>query len=350
LRVSNGAFYEEQGSHMMSDRDWIQCTLEHRGTGSVPYNFMFSPPAERIAVEHYGQDLEENLSLPLRMTGPVSVKPLYADPDEYGGTITDEFGVVWSTNTIDRGSPIGPCLPEADLSNYSFPDPKEAYRFSDTANWCARQEGHYRIVWVGDLWERATFMRGMEHVLVDVVMDPAFVQALLEQIAEYILETIRQVIARGTIEGIAVSDDYGTQRGVVMSPEHWRRLVKPSLSRIYELAKQNSLAVFHHSCGSIEPIIGDMIDIGLDILHPVQPEAMDLLSLKKEFGRHLTFCGGVRTQDLLVSGTPGAVRAEVQRLKRDIGKDGGYILEPGITIQADVPQENLTAMIDEARL
>ena len=335
---------------MMSDRDWIQRTLEHTDGDVIPYNFMFSPPAERIAIRHYGQDLDQSLSLPIRMTGPNSIKPLYANPDEYGETITDEFEVVWSTNRIDRGSPVGPCLPEPDLSNYTFPNPKRAYRFADLADWCTRQEGHYRIVWVGDLWERATFMRGMEHILVDVVTDAAFVEALLEQITEYVLETMRQVITKGTIECIAVSDDYGAQHGMIMSPEHWRRLVKPSLSRIYELAKRNGLTVFHHSCGNIQPIIGDMIDLGLDILHPIQPEAMDILFLKKEFGKHLTFCGGVRTQDLLVSGTPDEVRAEVQRLKREMAKDGGYILEPGITIQADVPRENLIAMIDEAQL
>ena len=97
------------------------------------------------------------------------------------------------------------------------------------------------------------------------------------------------------------------------------------------------------------PIIGEMIDLGLDILHPIQPEAMDIVFLKKEFGKHLTFCGGVSTQDLLVSATPDQVRREVQRLKREMAQGGGYILEPGITIQADVPRQNLIALIDEAR-
>jgi uroporphyrinogen decarboxylase len=92
-----------------------------------------------------------------------------------------------------------------------------------------------------------------------------------------------------------------------------------------------------------------MIDLGLDILHPIQPEAMDGGVLKKEFGNDLTFCGGVSTQGLLVHGTPDQVRNEVRRLKREMGRGGGYILEPGITIQADVPIENIIAMIDEAR-
>jgi len=309
---------------------------------------MFSPPARRIAEELFGKDLEESLSFPLRMNGPRSPKPLYADPDRYGDTITDEFGVVWSTSRIDRGSPVGPCLPEPNLSNYVFPNPADESRFTDLGDWLAGQAGHYRIIWVGDLWERATFMRGMESILLDVIVNPVFVGDLLEQLTEYILETIRIVVGTGEFECIALSDDYGSQRGMLMSPEHWRSLVKPCLARIYGLAKSHGLAVFHHSCGNIVPIIGDLIDLGLDILHPIQPEAMDIFFLKREFGRHLTFCGGISTQNLLVSGTPDHVRREVQRLKREMSRGGGYILEPGITIQADVPRQNLLALIDEA--
>jgi uroporphyrinogen decarboxylase len=303
-----------------------------------------------MAQDRYGQDLEEGLSLPIRMTGTKSPKPLYADPDDFGPAVTDHFGVVWSTSKIDRGSPIGPCLPEPDLSRYAFPDPAEPDRFVDIPHWCTRQKGHYRIIWVGDLWERATFMRGMERLLLDTVMNPGFVDALLRRLTDYILETVRILVSKGSFECIAVSDDYGTQHGMLMSPAHWRRLVKPCLARIYRFAKADGLAVFHHSCGNISPIIGDMIDLGLDILHPIQPEAMDIRFLKKQFGRHLTLCGGISTQGVLVSGTPEQVRSVVRSLKREMAGGGGYVLEPGITIQADVPGENLFAMIEEARL
>jgi len=335
---------------MIADRDWIQRTLYHREGDPVPYNFSFSPPAERLAREYYGKDLEESLSLPIRMTGLNSIKPLYADPDEFGDTAMDEFGVVWSTSKIDRGSPVGPCLPGPDLSQYDFPDPAAARRFSGIEDWCSRQEGHYRIIWVGDLWERATFMRGMENLLLDVMLNPAFVESLLERITRYILETIRILVDRCEFECIAVSDDYGTQKGMLISPGDWRKLMKPRLAEIYTLAMKHGRAVFHHSCGNIEPIIADMIDLGLDILHPIQPETMDIFGLKKEFGADLTFCGGISTQQLLVSASPKDIRKEVRRLKQEMGRKGGYILEPGITIQADVPRENLIAMIDEARL
>jgi uroporphyrinogen decarboxylase len=188
----------------------------------------------------------------------------------------------------------------------------------------------------------------MENLLVDIVLNPVFVESLLEHITEYILETIAILVKRCDFECIAVSDDYGTQKGMLISPANWRKLMKRRLAKIYALAKKHGRAVFHHSCGNIGPIINDMIDIGLDILHPIQPEAMDILGLKKEYGADLSFCGGISTQRLLVSGSPGDIRQEVRRLKREMGRNGGYILEPGITIQADVPRDNLIAMIDEA--
>ena len=135
-----------------------------------------------------------------------------------------------------------------------------------------------------------------------------------------------------------------------MSPGAWRRFIKPHLSEIYALAKANGRYVLHHSDGCITSIIGDMIDMGCDILHPVQPEAMDILALKREFGRHITLFGGMRTQDMLVWGRPQEVRAEMRMLKRELGKGGGYIASNGITIQGDVPLENMVAMIEEARL
>jgi len=334
---------------MRNNRQWIEQILRHQQTEAVPYNFSFSPLARRCAEEHYGNNIEERLSFPIRTTSPKSIKPLYADPKDFGDIVKDEFGVTWSTSDIDRGSPIGPVLPEPTLSEYTFPDAKMEYRFEDIGQWCLQQQGNYRIIWVGDLWERATFMRGMENLLMDVALNPKFVEALLGGLTDYILQTMEILFERFEFEAIALSDDYGMQKAMIISPEDWRRLVCPCLAKIYGLAKEHGRSVFHHSCGNIVPIIGDMIDIGLDILNPIQPEAMDILFLKRKFGRHLTFCGGISTQDLLVTAKPQQVRQEVQRLKRLMGKDGGYILEPGITIQADVPAENMIAMIDEAR-
>jgi uroporphyrinogen decarboxylase len=272
------------------------------------------------------------------MSAPATIKPLYADPQLYGPRLRDEYGVEWTVNPLDRGAPIGPCLPRPDLRGYRFPDPAAEYRFADLGEWCRANQAHFTVLWVGDLWERATFMRGMQELLLDVALHPRFVRRLLEGIGGYILGTMRVLFERFQFEG-----------AMAISPEDWRSLVKPQLAEIYALARRHGRAVFHHSCGSILPIIPDLIDIGLDILHPIQPEAMDLPALKREFGRDLTLCGGLGTQRLLPRGQPEEVRREVRRLQRELGRGGGYILEPGITVQADVPLENLLAMIEEAR-
>ncbi|MGB9641801.1 MAG: uroporphyrinogen decarboxylase family protein [Candidatus Ratteibacteria bacterium] len=330
-----------------NDRKWIEAIINHREM-PVPYNFMFSPVSLKIAEQHYGSPIADAINLPIRMISPKSIKPLYADPAKFGDTAVDEYGVIWSTSTIDRGAPIGPVLKNPTLSGYRFPDPGLPYRFEDIENWCERQKDHYRIIWVGDLWERATFMRGMGNLLIDIVLHPDFVIELLAGITDYILGTMEILFERFEFEAIALSDDYGTQKGMLISPQAWRRFIKPFVSKIYGYASNKGKKIFQHSCGNIIPIIPDLLELGLDILHPIQPEAMDINYLKKEFGADLCFCGGIRTQDLLVKGTPEQVRDEVKRLKETMGKGGGYILEPGITIQADVPACNLFAMIDEA--
>jgi uroporphyrinogen decarboxylase len=338
------------GGYMTTNRNWIRTAIAHREPDAVPYNFSFSPPALEALKNHYGtDDVQDTLDFPIRMTGCKGIKPLYASPGTYGETIADEFGVVWTTSDIDRGSPIGPPLAHADLAGYPFPSPRSEYRFEGLDAWCRNQHEHFTVLWVGDLWERATFIRGMENLLLDVALDPDFVEKLLRRLTEYILETMEVLFDRFEFDAIALSDDYGTQRAMIMSPALWRRLLRPCLADIFGMAKRHARYTFLHSCGNIVPIIGDLIELGLDILHPIQPEAMDVYQLKRDFGRDLTFCGGLRTQDLLPRGTPDQVRDDVRRLKDIMGAGGGYILEPGITLQADVPLANMVAMIEEAR-
>jgi uroporphyrinogen decarboxylase len=334
----------------MTNREWLQRVLNHEHDLPVPYNLPLSPPARRKLETHFGTtDIEAHLDLPIRMSGPGSIKPLYASPQEYGSRIKDEFGVEWTTNEIDRGSPVGPCLAEPDLTGYTFPDPAAPYRFEHLGDWCRDNAENYTVLWVGDLWERATFMCGMEKLLLYVALEPDFVDRLLQGLADYILQTMASLFDRFAFDAIALSDDYGTQRSLIISPDAWRRFVKPRLAEIFTAAKRAERAVMLHSCGNVRALVPDLIELGLDILHPVQPEALDVLELKDRFGSRLTLCGGLGTQDLLVHADPQDIRDEVRRLTRDLGAGGGYILEPGITIQADVPLENILALIEAAR-
>ncbi|MFQ5793164.1 MAG: uroporphyrinogen decarboxylase family protein [Acidobacteriota bacterium] len=329
-------------------KELIRSAIEHRETGRVPYNFMFSPPAEKRVKEHYGaEDLVTALDMPMFLFGAKD-KPLYAAPEVYGETITDQFGVVWSTGKIDRGSPIGPPLKEPSLSHYSFPSPDDPRRFARLDEKVAKRRDRFLIAVIGDLWERAGFMRGLGNLCMDVLENPRFVEELLEGIKEYVIRTLEQLV-RYNPDGVFLSDDYGTQTGLIIDPRQWRRLVKPRLTEVYHAAKGRNLVVMHHTCGDVREIIPDMIEIGLDILHPIQPETMDIFALKREFGAELTLCGGIGTQHLLPRGTPSEVRETVRSTLDFMAKGGGYILEPGITLQDDVPVENIVAMIEAAR-
>ncbi|MEE8324266.1 MAG: uroporphyrinogen decarboxylase family protein, partial [Candidatus Humimicrobiaceae bacterium] len=208
---------------------------------------------------------------------------------------------------------------------------------------------HFRILWIGELWERATFIRSMEELLLDLAINKKFVFKLLEGITDYLLKTMKILLERYDFEAFSLSDDYGTQKALQMSPRDWGKFIKPFLRQIFELARKNGKIMMVHTCGNVFEVIGDMVDVGLDILHPIQPETMDIYQLKAEFGKDLTFQGGLGTQNFLPYATPDQVKEEVKILKDKMGKGGGYILEPGITIQGDIPLDNLIAMIEEAK-
>ena len=330
-------------------KKWIMETISHKQTDKIPYHYDFTPPALLKLVNFYkSKEIEEILKLPIRWNSPKTIKPLYASPDKYGSQLRDEFGVLWVLSKNDRGTPI-PCLDEPNLSNYNIPDPKAEYRFEDIGQWCKKNSHIFRLIMVGALWERATFLRGMENILIDLKFNKGFVLNLLRKLTDYILETIEIVAKRFEFEVFGISDDYGWQNSLIISPEDWRKFIKPFLKEIVELAKKKNKITLLHSCGKISSIVSDFIEIGIDILHPIQPEANNIFMLKKEYGKHITLNGGLSTQKLLKVGTPKMIKEEIKKLKDIMGNGGGYILEPGITIQGDVPLENLIAMIEESQ-
>jgi uroporphyrinogen decarboxylase len=333
----------------MTGRERIQIALAHREPPLVPLDIMFAPPALAALQAYLGtEDVDRALGVDIAVIGPSGGKPLYASPALYGPTITDEWGVVWTTSDIDRGSPIGPSVPEPDLALVRRPDPNDPRRFAGMVEALERETERHRSIAVADMWERAGFMRGLGNLLLDVAIRPDFVAGLLDILCDYMLATIENVRAMPG-ESLFLSDDYGMQHGLMISPEDWRRLVRPRFQKFVQASHAAGKAALLHSCGAITPLVPQFIECGLDILHPIQPEAMDIFALKREFGHDLTFCGGISTQQLLPRGTPQQIREEVNRLADCMGQGGGYILEPGITLQADIPTENLVAVIQAAQ-
>ena len=220
------------------------------------------------------------------------------------------------------------------------------------------QNTDYAIVgsFGGSILETGQGLRGWERFMIDLARGGSFLEAFLEKLTEVHLANLaRYLDAVGPyIQIIAMVDDLGTQHGLQISPRMYRRWIKPCHTRIYGYVRQHypQVYVFLHSCGGIYPLIPDLIEAGVQILNPVQISAagMDPVRLKREFGADLTFWGGgCDTQHTLPRSTPAEVAAEVKRLLDIFAPGGGYVFNQVHNIQADVPPENIVAMLETAR-
>ncbi len=333
----------------MTRRERVLAAIRHEETDPPPWNLMWAPAIGARLAEHFGtDDVASAVGNHIHMIAPMARKPLYADPAKFGPTITDDYGVVWETSTRDRGHVLEYPLMEPTLTGYDFPDTSEEWRFERLQAMFAARGDRFVAAVAGDLWERASFMRPLGELLVDLYEHPGFVHELLDRICEVNLAMLERQV-EFAVDGVFISDDYGNQRQLMMSPAQWREFVAPRLGRILRFAQERSLKTLLHSCGNVREIVPELIALGLDVLHPIQPEAMDVYELKRQFGRDLTLWGGISTQHTLPHGTPEDVRAEVREKRARLGAGGGYILEPGITIQEDVPLANVLALVEAAQ-
>ena len=186
----------------------------------------------------------------------------------------------------------------------------------------------------------------------DLVECPDIAEAICQHVKDFYKKRALRAIEQsdGQIDIIGSGGDIGTQRGMMLSPNLWRRHIKPYSTDLIRSFKDMGLATFYHSCGSIVPVIEDFIEMGLDILDPIQPKAagMDPENLKSRFGDRLVLHGGVDEQELLPHATGEEVRREVERLISILGDDGGYIVCPAHAVQPDTPAENIVALYETA--
>ena len=184
--------------------------------------------------------------------------------------------------------------------------------------------------------------------MMDLALHPDFVEELLDTIVEFDLGIIEEA-GRFEFDAFQIGDDWGQQSGVTMGPEAWRRFIKPRAARLYAATHDAGKHVVIHSCGAVQELFDDLIEVGVEVFGPFQPEVMDVVEMKRRFGDRLAFYGGVSTQETLPYASPEGVRAEVRRLLNDVGKGGGYILAPAHDVQRDVPLENILALLDEVQ-
>jgi uroporphyrinogen decarboxylase len=203
-------------------------------------------------------------------------------------------------------------------------------------------------IW-GSHFEKAYFARGIENFLADMAGEPEFAQSLLDLIIRKNLVMLENIVHVPGVDGILLGSDWGSQKDLLMSPAVWREMIAPGEQKEYDLIHEAGLDVWVHSCGDVRKIMPDLAEMGVDVLNPIQPECMDIYKLKDEFGHKMSFWGGISTQRTLPYGTPAEVAAETRRIAAYMGQGGGFITAPSQEIQADVPFENLCALIDTAR-
>jgi uroporphyrinogen decarboxylase len=197
------------------------------------------------------------------------------------------------------------------------------------------------------LFERLHAVRGMMNVFSDFYTNENEVSRLLEAIAGYDLELIRRWGELGA-DAVFLTDDWGSQTGLMISPEMWRRFFKPHYTRFFDEAHRHGMDVVFHSCGNVLGIVADLIDIGMDVLDPVQPGAMDMEELVRRHGGQVSFCGAIDLQQLLCRGRPQQVKDEVRRVIELLGRPygGGFIISPANVMTPEIPFQNLQALFE----
>jgi uroporphyrinogen-III decarboxylase len=200
------------------------------------------------------------------------------------------------------------------------------------------------------MYETAWAMRGFEQMFVDFIANPDLVHAIFDLAWNYHFSVARNLVNKG-VDMIWIGDDVGAQNRMLISPDIWRKYFKEKMSIFISSLKMINpeLKIAYHSDGYIAPIIPELIEIGVDILNPIQPRSMDPVEIKKKFGGKLCLWGTIDEQNTLPFTDPGTVRKEVAERIRTIGRDGGLILSPTHNIQLDTPMENFLAMIDAIR-
>lgn len=251
-------------------------------------------------------------------------------------------------------SPLARAESVADVEAHDWPTPDEVVfpdlpAGFDLSSWKADKLvldmgfiGPFGVPWA---------MLGMEKLMMDLVLNPAVVEAVVARTEEFTLGCLEILFSKypGAFDLIGSGDDYGGQNGLLLSNAMIGRFFMPSLKRHLDLGRRHGARGYHHCCGAIFDMIPQFIEAGVEVLNPIQTSAagMDPQRLKQAYGRHLCFHGGIDIQQTLVTGTPDDVRDEVRSRIETLGPDG-YILAPSHTLQPDTPPENLVAMYDEA--
>lgn len=281
----------------------------------------------------------------------------YEHPTTEDGCIVNEFGMKMRQGPLYMeviDPPLKHVTSVADVMDHPFPDPYAAGRFDDAKRYIEKYRDEYFIV--GDLeltmFEMAWHHVGLEKFLMDMAVGEDYVTALIDRVKEFSIGIATQLVDIG-VDAIWFGDDFGSQGGMMISPDMWRQIFKPRFAELWQevKAKDPDLLICYHSDGAVRPILEELADIGMDVFNPVQPNVPghEPDDLKKSVGDRIAFWGAVDQQRLLPFGTPEEIGSDVAEKIRILGAGGGYMCSPAHIVQADTSMENVEALIAAVR-
>jgi len=356
----------------LTHRERVLTALEHKEPDRCPMQISFTPEFALRLRKDIGQEnvsphnphgggntyeLERFLDEDMLLTSVGWANSYYQVDCPPGQGYTDEWGIEWKAAQYETKFGKGkyteivghPLAQDSAIDTYQPPDPQRPQLYTEAERVIKEFKSEYWIVGVTvtTIWETAWALRGLEQMLMDLVLNRDLAERILDIPYKYHLAAAKKLVEMG-VDMIWVGDDMGTQQIMLIAPEQWRQIFKPRMANfITALKKINpDIKIAYHSDGNIYQIIADLIEIGLDVLNPIQPACMDPAKVKKDFGHKLCFWGTMDEQYTLPFGTAGDVEGEVKKRLKTIGKDGGLIIGPTHHVQLDTPLENFWAMVN----
>ena len=349
----------------MTNLENFLATVEHRRPDQILYSAGFVDDLHRRVVEHIGtDDIAGHYGFSggrgVGLKPPPDLKPL-------------DFSKYWEGQELPEGTGIDgsgvAVVPSGFYHFWGYISPLrnakslkeiEEYPMQDYSEWDdshmaaevrqAHDEGHMVSAWVGHMYESAWQIRGYEQFLIDTIERPAWAECILERIFQNNLIAARAAAKAGA-DKIATGDDVANQKALMFSKDTWKKLIHSRWAKVWgEVKSINPKSyIWYHSDGNITDIVPDMVEAGLDILNPLQPECLDIDAIHRRFGKRLTFDGCIGTQSTMPWGTPDEVRARVKEVVDKYGRSGGLMIAPTHVLEPEVPLENIDAFFETCR-
>ncbi len=337
----------------MSRKDQIKKLLRSEIPDYTPHHFDLTLYITDVIAKHYGFDregIEEfmgNHFLQLDFSAPEGKDGGYRGIENQSSIVFDEFGVKWdmaSNYSIGDWGIAGHPVQDLNFDGYIFPDGKGKGRFEKVISVMTQYPGRFNVLRINGPFDYGWHITGLEDFLVAMASEEALTHQILEKTTEYIIHII-EAIPEG-VDAVRIIEDWGIQKGLMFSKKHWMQYIYPCYKEIHKAIQKKNLTVMHHSCGDITELFPEIIELGVEIIDALQPEAMDLAFIKREYGKDIVLFGGLGSQSTIPTGTPEQVVKEAEKTLELLGKGGKYIIGPAGSIPSETPLENVVALIE----